>query len=284
MRNRIAVVALAALALAGRAEASPESSAFFARAAFDLSISAPKPEFRRSAAGAWQSMASAAPAAAGFFKISGLVAASAQLDASAAPAPAVEVELAGLLNRQLKTSLKYVLGGQEVWVGGAFDREQNAYVSILAGGSAAKFYNVKALLDKEQPLEFGAARYKMYLAPNVINQMKSEIILENAADEDDKVRITLKRMMDAAGAAGQAVTLGTQAYRAFYTDDVKNGQSDPSSRVFTFLLTDAKGQIHVFIIPADLVPGDKIAVFKMFEDKRVGLMQAGGKLKVYENP
>ena len=283
IRTRIAAVALAALAVAGRADASSESAAAAARAAFDLSIFSPQPEFKRSITGSWQAMAVAAPAANGIFKITGAVVAAADANVSAAT-PALEIDLAGLLNKQLKTSLKYNVGGKDVWVGGAFDRAQNAYVSILVDGGQAQFYNVKSLLDKEQPLQLGTAKYKMYLAPNVINQMKSEIILENAADEDDKIRITLKKMMDAAGAAGHAATLGTHAYRAFYTDDVKNGAADPSARVFTFLLVDAKGEIHVFIIPADLVPSDKIAIFKMFEDKRVGLLSVGGKLKIYENP
>ena len=283
IRTRIAAVALAALAVAGRAEASPESAAAAARTAFDLSIFSPQPEFKRSITGSWQAMAAATPATNGVFNITGAVLAAADPNVSAAT-PALEIDLAGLLNKQLKTSLKYNVGGKDVWVGGAFDRAQNAYVSILVDGGQAQFYNVKSLLDKEQPLQLGTAKYKMYLAPNVINQMKSEIILENEANEDDKIRITLKKMMDAAGAAGHPATLGAHAYRVFYTDDVKNGVADTSARVFTFLLVDAKGEIHVFIIPADLVPSDKIAIFKMFEDKRVGLLSAGGKLKIYENP
>lgn len=282
IRTRIAVAALAALVLAGRAEAQPEAAAAGARAAFDLSIVSPQPEFRRSMRNGWQMLAQANPATAGFFTVSAALIATADVDASAAPT--AEIDLPGLLNKQLKTSLKYTIGGKDVWVGGAFDRSQSAYVSILVDGEPAKFYNVRSLLDREQPLRLGTANYKMYLAPNVINQMKSEIILENAADEDDKVRITLKKMMDAAGAAGHAVTLGAQAYRVFYTDDVRNGVADPATKVLTFLLVDARGEVHVFLIPAELVPGDKIAVFKMFEDKRVGLTQSGGRLKIYENP
>lgn len=284
IRTRIAAAALAALAAcaASRAEASPESAAMSARTAFDLSILSPRPEFKRSIAGTWQALAASAPSATGFFSVTGSVVAT--VDVGVAAAPVSEIDLATLLNKQLKTSLKYTLGGKDVWIGGAFDRAQNAYVSILVDGGSARFYNVKSLLDKEQPLELGTAKYKMYLAPNIIDQMKSEIILENAVDEDDKIRITLKKMMAAAGAAGHAVKLGTHEYRVFYTDDVVNGVADPSSKVFTFLLVDARGQIHVFIIPADLVPSDKIAIFKMFEDRRVGLLQAGGRLKLYENP
>lgn len=194
------------------------------------------------------------------------------------------IDLASLLNKQLKSPLKYSMGGKDVWVSGAFDRSQNAYVSILVDGSEAVFFNVKGLLDKEESVTAGTAKYKLYLAPNVINQMKSEIILENAANEDDKVRITLKKMLEGVGAGGASATVGGQAYKVFYTDDIKAGRVDKTAKTITFILTEASGEIHVFLIPAELVPSDKIAVFKMFNNARVGMMQKDGKLKVYENP
>lgn len=283
-RNAAAAAALVVVALASRAQAQPEAAAAAARSSFELSIISPRPEFKRAFTSGWHRLAAQAPQpGAGFFTTGAALVATVDLNA-AAPAPAADIDLAALLNKQLKTSLQYNLGGKTVWVGGAFDRQQNAFVSVLVDGEAARFFNVRSLLDREQPLSIGTGRYKMYLQPNIINQMRSEIIIENAADEDDKVRITLKKMMDSAGAAGQAVTVGGQAYRVFYSDDVVNGQADPANKVFTFLLVDARGEIHVFLIPAELVPGDKIAVFKMFEDKRIGLIQTGGRLKVYENP
>jgi hypothetical protein len=283
IRTRIAAAAaLGLLILAGRADAQPEAAAAAARQGFELSIISPRPEFRRVFNGGWQRFAAQAGPSAGFFTVSASLVAT--VDSAGAPAPASEIDLAGLLNKQLKTSLQYTLGGKTVWVGGAFDRSQNAYVSILVDGEAARFYNVRSLLDREQDLAIGTGRYKLFLQPNVINQMRSEIILENAADEDDKVRITLRRMMDSAGQAGHAVTLGAQAYRVFYSDDVVNGQANPANKVFTFLLVDGRGEIHVFLIPAELVTSDRIAVFKMFEDKRVGLQQVGGRLRIYENP
>jgi hypothetical protein len=195
-----------------------------------------------------------------------------------------DIDLASLLNKQLKSPLKYSLGGKDVWISGAFDRQQNAYVSILVDGSEAVFFNVKGLLDKEESVTAGTGKYKLYLSPNVINQMKSEIVLENAANEDDKTRVTLKKMLDGVGASGASVTVGGQGYKVFYTDDIKAGRVDKSAKSFTFILTEASGEIHVFLIPAELVPGDKIAVFKMFNNARVGLQQKDGKLKVYENP
>jgi hypothetical protein len=203
---------------------------------------------------------------------------------AAAGAQVGDIELSTLLNKQLKGPLKYSLGGKDVWVSGAFDRQQNAYVSILVDGSDAVFFNVKGLLDKEETVSAGANKYTLRLSPNVINQMKSEIILENKANEDDMVRITLKKMLEGVGATGASVTVSGQGYKVFYTDDIKAGRVDKTAKTFTFILTEANGEIHVFLIPAELVPGDKIAVFKMFNNTRVGLTQKDGKLKVYENP
>lgn len=284
IRTRNAAAALVAVALAVPAHAQLESAAAAARSSFELSIVSPRPEFTRSLGGGWHRLAAqAGTPASGFMMTSAALVATVDLNA-AAPAPAADIELAALLNKQLKTSLQYNLGGKTVWVGGAFDRQQNAFVSVLVDGQPARFFDVRGLLDREQALSIGTGQYKMFLQPNVINQMRSEIIIENAADEDDKVRITLKKMMDSTGAAGHAVTLGAHNYRAFYSDDVVNGAANPANKVFTFLLVDGRGEIHIFLIPAELVPGDKIAVFKMFEDKRVGLTSAGGRLKVYENP
>jgi hypothetical protein len=211
----------------------------------------------------------------------------AQLGGETVPGSAAQVgdiDLAALLNRQLKSPLKYTLGGKEAWVSGAFDRQQNAYVSILVSGSEPVFFNVKGLLDREETVVAGTAKYNLRLSPNVINQMKSEIILENVANEDDMVRITLKKMLEGVGAAGAPVTAAGQAYKVFYTDDIKAGRVDKTAKTFTFIHTEASGEIHVFLIPAELVPGDKVAVFKMFANARVGLTQKDGKLKVYENP
>ena len=97
-------------------------------------------------------------------------------------------------------------------------------------------------------------------------------------------RPLVKKMLDGVGATGAAATVSGQGYKVFYTDDIKAGRVDKTAKTITFILTEASGEIHVFLIPAELVPSDKIAVFKMFSNTRVGLMQKDGKLKVYENP
>ncbi|MBI3288984.1 MAG: hypothetical protein HYZ74_05650 [Elusimicrobia bacterium] len=205
-------------------------------------------------------------------------------DAQGAGSEVASLDLPSLLNRQLKSQLKYTLGGKTVWISGAFDRKKTAYVSILIDGSEPAFYELKGLIDKEQPLRIGTGRYKLYVAPNVINQIKSEIILENEANEDDLTRITVKKMLDGVGSMGEAVKVADQTYKVFYTDDFKEGKPDKTVKLITFILTETSGSIHLFLIPAEFVPADRIAVFKMFQDKRVGLAQKDGKLKIYDNP
>ncbi|UPT73428.1 MAG: hypothetical protein M0D55_16385 [Elusimicrobiota bacterium] len=279
--TRVITAAALVLALAApRAVAGPEAAAAGAERALQVAFAQPLPQ---PAGKNWRTYLPVAQAGAQMSWFSLSVLAQLGAEAPGASAQVGDLDLATLLNKQLKSPLKYSLGGKDVWVSGAFDRSENAYVSILVDGSEPVFFNVKGLLDKEESVRAGANTYKLYLAPNVINQMKSEIILENAADEDDKTRITLKKMLDAVSASGAAVTIGGLPYKVFYTDDVKNGRVDKTKKTFTFILTE-NGQFHVFMIPADLVPGDRIAVFKMFRDARVGLMQKDGKLKIHENP
>ncbi len=205
-------------------------------------------------------------------------------EGSATPkGPAVaDLDLAALHNRHLKSRLQYLVGGVTVWISGTFDRGQNAFVSVLVDGQTPLFYEVKGLLEKEQTISVGSGRYKLYLAPNLFNKLKSEIVLENTANEDEQVRVTIKKLLDAISAAGDEVKLSDQSYRAFYYDDIKNGRQDPATKTFAFVMTDAAGEFHVFLIPAELVPADQAAVFKMHNNKKIGLQQAGGRLKVFE--
>lgn len=199
-------------------------------------------------------------------------------------APSKEVELAALLNRHLKTSLAFTMGGKNVWISGAFDRAQKAYVSVLEDGKAARFFNVEDLLTHAQILDVGSAKVRLSLSPDLSDQLESEIVLTNTANRKDQQRITLRDMLAAISAAGEPVTIGGDSYRLFYYDDIKNGAGDPSSKAFAFILTDPNGEFHVFLVPGELVPGDKIAVFKMKDDKPVGLQQAGGRLRLFDNP
>ncbi|MBI4345766.1 MAG: hypothetical protein HY553_02855 [Elusimicrobia bacterium] len=210
-------------------------------------------------------------------------------DGYAAPtAAAVSVDLSRLHNRNWKTPATFTMGGQKVFVGGAFDRSQNAFISAYVDGwTEPKFFNIKGLLDKEGSLTVGSAAYGVSLSANVLNPMKSQIVFENKADEEDQSRISVKKLLDSLNAAGETVKLSDQSYQLFYYSDVKEGASgpavDPNSRTFAMILTEGD-EMHVFLIPAESVPAAQVAVFKMFKDKRVGLQLVGITLKVFENP
>lgn len=198
--------------------------------------------------------------------------------------PSQELDLAALRNRHLKTSLQFTLGGKNVWISGSFDSQQNAYVSVLPEGEGPRFYNVKGLLEKDEQQTIGSATYKISLAPNIVDQMESEIVLKNLANRKDRESVTIREMLSAVSAAGAEVKAGGQTYKTFYYDDIKGNVQDTSTQSFAFVLIDAKGEFHVFLVPANLVPSDKLAVFKMYENHRVGLQQAGGKLRIFDNP
>jgi hypothetical protein len=208
----------------------------------------------------------------------------AQGQVSSAKAPSQEVDLKTLLNRHLKTSLTFQMGGKTVWVSGSFDRAQKAYVSILEEGKAARFYNVESLLTSPGMLDIGSIKVKLSLSPDLSDQLESEIVLTNTANRKDQQRITLRDMLAAVSAAGEPAKIGGEDYRLFYYDDIKDSAADPNNKAFAFILTDAKGEFHVFLVPAELVPGDKIAVFKMHDNAPAGLQQAGGKLRIFDNP
>jgi len=199
-------------------------------------------------------------------------------------APTADVDLAPLLNKQLKTSLRYVLGGRTVWFGGVFDREQNAYLSLLVEGEAPRYYNVRGLLDREERVKIGSAVYQISLSANIFNRVKSEIHFENVDNQGERGSFTLKKMVEALAAEGVPVTLSGQFYRVFYTDGLKAGRSDPAARLFTFLTQEPNGDLRLYFIPVELVPAGRIAAFKMYEDRDVGLSQRDGRLKIYEKP
>lgn len=191
---------------------------------------------------------------------------------------AAELDLTALYNRHLKTSLRYRLSGRTVWFSGAFDAAQNPFVSVLVEGSAPLFFNVKALLNTDQHLLVGGARYTLSLSPNIFHKMRSTINLKNDANSRETARFSVEAMLDAVSAAGQPLTLQAQPYRFYYADGVGSAQ-----RMFVFICGDTKN-FHVYVIPESRVPADRMGVFTLFGGRRVGLSRAGTSLRVYENP
>lgn len=202
----------------------------------------------------------------------------------AAPALAADLDLKVLLNKQLKTALSFNLGGKTVWCGGLFDLQRNAYLSVLIDGEAARYYDVKGIYKHEERLRIGSKNYKLRLSANVFNKLKSEIVFTNLDDENDETRFDLKKMLSAVSDAGALVPVSGQPYRVFYTDGLHGNQPDAAVRLFTFLMTEPNGDLHVYLIPQELVPVDRVAVFKMFADLAIGLTRQGDSLKIYEDP
>ncbi|HEX4046579.1 MAG TPA: hypothetical protein VH309_02020 [Elusimicrobiota bacterium] len=196
---------------------------------------------------------------------------------SAAAAQTADLDLALLLNRHLKTSLRYQLSGRTVWFSGAFDSAQTAYVSVLVDGSAPVFFNVKALLGDDQHLTVGGVPYTLSLSPNIFHKMKSKINLKNDANARETARFSVQDMLDAVSAAGLPIALSGQSYKFYYADGVDG------RRMFVFIHGDSK-DFHVYLIPENQVPADRMGVFTLFGGKKAGLSHRGTSLQIYENP
>jgi hypothetical protein len=195
---------------------------------------------------------------------------------AAATTQAADLDLAALLNRHLKTTLRFQLSGKTVWFSGTFDRQQNPFVSVLVDGSAPLYFNVKSLLDADQHLNVAGVAYTLSLSANIFRRMHSTINLKNDGNSREAARFTLQDMLDAVSAAGQDVRLSDQAYKFYYADGI-------GERMFVFVYGSTK-DFHVYLIPESQVPPDRIGVFALFNGKRVGLSHGAGKLAVFENP
>lgn len=212
----------------------------------------------------------------GSVRVRSFNAAGAPVRAAAAAQAVIEADLNALLNRHLKTSLTKTLAGKQVWISGSFDRQRTPFVSLLEDGKPARFYEVEKLLTPVKDIEIGTGKFRLKVAPDLGNQQDSEIILTNQADRSNWV-ITLREMLDAVSAAGDLVRFHGQDYRLFYYDDIKDGVVQ-KTRSLTFIMTDSKGELHIFLIPEELLPGN----FKMYGNKSVDMQKAGGKLRISE--
>lgn len=196
--------------------------------------------------------------------------------AATAPTLSADLELAPLLDRHLKTRLHFVLNGRSVWFSGAFDRSQKPFVSVLVDGQAPRYFDVKALLNQDQAVSVGGAPFTLSLSANIFHRMKSTIKLQSDSTGQN-ARFSVQDMLDAVAVAGSPVRFSDQTVQFYYSNGLDGG------RMFVFIFGDAK-DFHVYLVPEDMVPADKLAVFSMFGDKRVGLARQDGRLRIYENP
>lgn len=197
---------------------------------------------------------------------------------AAGASQAADLDLASLFNRHLKTSLRYQLSGKTVWFSGAFDAAQNPFVSVMVDGAAPLYFNVRALVNTDQHLSIGGARYTLSVSPNIFHKMKSTINLKNDANSREASRFTVQDMLDAVSAAGLPVALSGSAYKFYYAEGVGGGQ-----RMFVFIYGGSK-DFHVFLVPENQVPADRMGVFTLFNGQKVGLAHRGASLQVFENP
>jgi hypothetical protein len=276
---RRAVILAAALAAPAAAQSSPEALAVSAGERFQVvSLAAVTGGFRPTLSAGAPRLDAASEAT----FVDGLRNSAEVLRAlsfrAASPRSVATLDLAALLNRHLKTTLRYSLSGRTVWFSGAFDAQQNPFVSVLVDGSAPLYFNVKALVNTDQHLSIGGAKYTLSLSPNIFHKMKSTINLKNDSNSREAAHFSVQDMLDAVSAAGQPVALSDQAYKFYYADGVSGG-----GRMFVFICGGGS-DFHVYLVPEGSVPTDRMGVFSMYNGKRVGLARTPAGLQVYENP
>jgi hypothetical protein len=218
----------------------------------------------------------------------------------AAPRPALlqgatAVDLASLRNRNLKAGLHAVLGGKDVWVSGLFDRgncdraagrcvDPGAFVSVLIAGEAQpRVFGVMDLLSSPQTMTIGSGQFKVKLMPSLTDELASEIVVINLAD-NHKDRISLRDLLKAVGAAGAPFRLAGKDYTVFYYDAVKDGKQDAASPTFAVSGTDASGQTKIFNIPAEWVPSGHAGSFQTLDGQTFGLQKDGDTLQIIAKP
>lgn len=202
---------------------------------------------------------------------------------SATPDSMASIDLEPLFNRHLKTTMRYTLSGRQVWISGAFDAKQNPYVSIWVDGAGVRYFNVKDLLGEEQHLSFAGAEYTLSLSANIFHRLKSTIALTNDANPREAARFSVQDMLDSIAAAGRDVVFTDQAYKFYYTEGLDGNHGNATKRLFVFIYGNMS-DYHVYLVPEESVPAERIAVFRMYNGKRVGLSRRDGKLQIYENP
>lgn len=196
------------------------------------------------------------------------------------PVLAADLDLPSLLNRHLKTSLRYDLGGKSVWFGATFDRRQNAHLGVLIEGEVQRYYNVLGLVDRPQRLRIGTDNYRLELWPNPFGQLKSRIVVVNE-DYDERRSFSITELLAAISRTGGEVSISGLSYRVFYGDGLEGGVPNPASRLFAFLHIDREGNPHIYLVSESLVPSDRIAVFPLFGGASVGLSRRGESLRIY---
>jgi hypothetical protein len=204
---------------------------------------------------------------------------------AAAGQAAGTIELKSGHNAHFKRTYSIEINGKNVFVSGVFDKDQNAFMSIWVEGDAApQLLNISGLLDKEGSVKIGGKAYSVEVQANPLKPLRSRInIYDPNGDEENGIR--LGDLLSKIEASGTLVTLAGAPYRVFYTDGVSAGPVlDTANRLFTIITKDAGGDMHVFLVPENLVPSDKIAIFKLHGGAKAGLRKQNGKLEIYDNP
>ena len=198
--------------------------------------------------------------------------------AASAKGATVYVRLAPLRNGYWKGE-SVVLGGRPAWLSMIVNRGQTPFGAALGEkDAAAQFVGVGGLIRGKVRITVNGADYDAWLSPDLFDQLSSRVNLRGTASGDLQ-SVTLRDLIGATLAEGFAAPLGGQTYRVFYFDEIQpdgaRGRLD-ASRQNVMLAVEDGGEFHFYVIPLDQVPDQGTAVFKLYQDRRVGVQRLEG--------
>lgn len=201
--------------------------------------------------------------------------------------PTAYLKIDEIKNNNWRTSAQFPLNGKTATVGFSVSRAQEAYMSVLSQDAAVPpLVNIKGLLDGEKSVEVNGRAYAASLSPNIFDKMASKLRLKGHGESRS---FKIRELLAATAEKGFPLQVGAQAYRVFYFDDVDEkggfGQVQPARQNISFVLKD-KDDYQIFIIPAEQVPTDQLAVYSLHNGARVGLqrLEDGKVLAARPNP
>lgn len=194
--------------------------------------------------------------------------------------PAARVDLAPLLNRYLREGVRRRIGGRGVVFSASYDSQRREYLTVLAEGLPAAFVPRGSLMREEGvPLDLGGTAYNLRALVNIFDIPSSVVRMARVSDPAESVEFRARELAEEVFTrGGERVELSDHFYKLYSGDS-----PDGSGRLLVFIYGTEREQ-HVFLVPHAAVPTDRVGAFSMWRQRRVGLLNRGGVLEVYEYP
>lgn len=188
------------------------------------------------------------------------------------PAP-VKVDIKSILNRTWTNADAMGEGPDKVFLSGQIDLDGNPYLSVFAPSwPSPRFFPIKRGMAGSWTLN--KADYSVSLNVSIFRKRLNNYIVIDKSGSGKVLEIRIGELFLATDKAGQDVSLGGQAYRIFYTNNVDTSKdpmvADPDNYGFCFVHDAGSGGEHDFkfyLIARKDIVGKGPVSYKMFDDR-----------------